>query len=184
MKKALLIAAAIMFVASSLFAQVRPPVGYIGIYTDGTRTANSVCPALYGSFTAWICCLPSVNGLQAAEFAVLFPATVVTTVTNQNPNITVALGTLAGGISVAFGEGLCQTDWTWTHNLVMLSLAAVPTKIEIIKHPTTQPPAYQFASCLAGYPIEPCIYLTPLYLCQTGPLGVEETNWGAIKSLF
>jgi hypothetical protein len=184
MKKALLIAAAVMFVASSLFAQVRPPIGYIGIYADGARTDNSVCPAQYGNFQAWIWCLPSVNGLQAAEFAVLFPATTVTLATVQNPNITVALGTLAGGISVAFGEGLCNTDWAWTHNLTMMSLAVVPTKIEIIKHPGTQPPAYQFASCEAGYPIEPCIYLTPLYLCQTGPLGVEETNWGAIKSLF
>ncbi len=185
MKKALLIAAAVMFVASSAFAQAKPPVGYIGIFADAARTTNSVCPAQYGQFQAWIYCLPSVNGLQAAEFAVSSPATAVTLVTNQNPLISVALGSLGAGISVAFSEGACQMDWVWTHNLVMMSLAAVPGQIKIIPHPGTLPvPAYQFATCQLGYPIEPCINLTPLYICSDGPLGVQETNWGAIKSLF
>jgi hypothetical protein len=185
MKKALLIAVAIMLFAGSVFAIDLPPVGYIGIYADVNRAANSVCPAMYGQCQAWIYCLPSVNGLQAAEFAVSFPATIVTLVTNQNPLITVALGSLPAGISVAFGETTCQRDWVWTHNLVLMSLAAIPTKIDIIPHPNVQPvPAFQFASCLAGYPIESCIYFTPLYLCQPGSVGVQETNWGAIKSLF
>jgi len=185
MKKALLIAAAVMFVASPLFAQVLPPVGYIGIYADAARASNTVCPAQYGQCQAWIYCLPSVRGLQAAEFAVSFPATIVTLATNQNPLITVALGSLPAGMSIAFGETTCQRDWVWTHNLVLMSLAAVPARIDIIAHPGTLPvPTFQFASCLPGYPIEPCIYLTPLYLCQPGPLGVQDKNWGAIKSLF
>jgi hypothetical protein len=185
MKKALLIAAAVMFVASSAFAQAKPPVGYIGIFVDAAHTVNSVCPALYGSTPAYIFCLPSVNGLQAAEFAVSFPATVVTLATVQNPGITVALGSLAAGISVAFGEGLCQADWVWTHQLTLMSMSVAPTKVDIIPHPGTLPaPAYQFATCQLGYPIEPCIYYTPLYFCQSGVVGVQETNWGAIKSLF
>lgn len=191
MKKALLIAAAVMFVASSVSA-VLPPIGYIGIFKDATHAtdpaANTVCPAAYGQCAAWIWCLPSENGLQAAEFAVLFPATVITLATVQNPSIPVALGTLPAGISVAFAEGLCQMDWVWTHQLTLMTLAAIPTKVEIIPHPGTLPvPAYQFATCELGYPIEPCINLTPLYFCWTpdpGPLGVQETNWGAIKSLF
>lgn len=196
MKKALLIAAAVMFVASS--AMALPATGYIGIFKDATHFVgdptdylnpyNSVCPALYGQFQAWIWCLPSVNGLQAAEFAVSFPPTVVTLATVQNPSISVALGSLAAGISVAFAEGQCQRDWAWTHQLTCMFLGGAQLKIDIIPHPGTLPvPAYQFASCLPGYPIEPIIYLTPLYLCFTpdpGPLGVEETNWGAIKSLF
>ena len=186
MKKAMLLAVAILLMAGALSAQTLPPIGYIGVYADAGRASNTVCPAQYGQFQAWIWCLPNVMGLQAAEFAVSFPATTVTLATVQNPAITVALGTLAGGISVAFGEGSCQMNWAWTHNLTMMSLAlpSVPGKIDIIKHPGTQPPAYQFATCEPGYPIVPCIYLTPLYICQSGPVGVEETNWGAIKSLF
>jgi len=186
MKKALFIAAAFMFVASSVMAEL-PPVGYIGIYRDATHlpTANTVCPAQYGQFSAWIWCLPSVNGLQAAEFAVSFPATTVTLATVKNPLIAVELGSLAAGISVALAEGACQLDWVYLYQLTMMSLAAVPAQIKIIAHPGTLPtPAYQFATCELGYPIEPCINLTPLYICQEGGYGVEETNWGAIKSLF
>jgi hypothetical protein len=146
-----------------------------------------------------------VNGLQAAEFAVRFPATITTLSTVKNPGITVELGTLANGISVAFGEGMCQTDWVWLYQLSLMSLApitpwnlpptyvypplpAIGTYVAIVPHPGTLPePAIQFASCLPGYPIEPFGNWTPLYLCYnpgSGPLGVEQTNWGAIKSLF
>jgi len=193
MKKALLIAAAVMFIASAASA-VLPPVGYIGIFKDATHAtdpaANTVCPGPYGMFQAWIWCLPSVNGLQAAEFAVSFPPTILVQATVKNAGITVELGTLAGGISVAFGEGLCQREWVNLYQLtcVVLSPTPITQKVDIIPHPGTLPtPAYQFANCLPGYPIEPCIYITPLYLCWTpdpGPLGVEQTNWGAIKSLF
>ncbi len=167
-----------------------PPVGYIGLFADGAHSVNTVCPSVYGQFTCWIWCLPSVNGLQAAEFAVSFPPTVITLVTVQNPNTVVALccGNLPTGVGIAFGEGQCQTDWVWLYQLSMMPLAATPARIEIVPHPGVWPvPAMQFASCLLGYPIEPCINLTPLYICWTpdpGPLGARETSWGAIKSLF
>jgi hypothetical protein len=216
MKKALLIAAAVMFVASSVFA-VLPPKGYIGLFTDATHSVgdpefypnahNTVCPAPYGTFPCWIWCLPSVNGLQAAEFAVFYPPTIITLATVKNPGITVELGTLPTGISVAFGEGACQMDWVWLYQLNLMNLAPIPIwalppnytypglppsppamYVAIIPHPGTLPaPAIQFASCLPGYPIEPFRNWTPLYLCYdpgSGPLGVEQTNWGAIKSLF
>jgi hypothetical protein len=196
MKKALLIAAVIMFVASSAFA-VLPPKGYIGLFKDALHDATPpingsdywVCPAQYGNFACWIWCLPSVNGLQAAEFAVSFPATTVTLATVKNPGITVELGSLAAGISVAFGEGLCQTDWVWLYQLTMMQLGppVLAAKIDIILHPGTLPfPSMQFASCLPGYPIEPFTYLVPLYICWPPDysVGVQETNWGAIKSLF
>jgi hypothetical protein len=191
MKKALLIAAAVMFIAGAVNAQVLPPVGYIGIFTDMTHNtdpaANYVCPpAPYVSFQAVIWCLPSEFGLQAAEFAVGLPPTVIETAAVKNPAITVELGARATGISVAFGEGSCNRDWVWLYQLTYLPLAVAPVKVEIIPHPGTLPlPAYQFANCLPGYPIEPCLYLTPLYVCfNPSPLGVEQTNWGAIKSLF
>lgn len=190
--KILLAAVAIIIVASSAFAL--PDTGYIGLFIDATHNtdpaANTVCPAAYGQFMCWIWCLPSVNGLQAVEFAVGFPSTVVTLAVVQNPCITIGLccGTLSTGISVAFAEGCCQMDWVWTHQITMMSLAATPAKIAIAPNQNVLPvPAYQFASCEPGYPIEPCIYLTPLYICWSpdpGPLGVREESWGAIKSLF
>jgi hypothetical protein len=189
MKKAMLLAVAILLFAGSAFAL--PPQGYIGVFKDATHNTlpgqNTVCPPQYGQFGAWIFCLPSVNGLQAAEFAVSLPATTVTLATVKNPAITVELGSLAAGISVAFGEGQCQMDWVYIYQLTMMQLGppTVPAQIKIIVHPGTLPaPAYQFATCQLGYPIEACRNLTPLYICSDGPLGVQETNWGAIKSLF
>jgi len=180
MKKAMLLAAAILLFAGSVSAG-----GYIGIYADGAHSVRTICPAQYGQFPVWIWCLPSNYGLQAAEFAVSFPATVVTLATVKNPGITVELGSLAAGVSVAFGEGSCNLDWVWVYQLTCMSLATVPAQIRIIPHPGTLPaPTYQFANCLPGYPIEPCKNLTPLYLCSDGPLGVQDKNWGAIKSLF
>ena len=100
-----------------------------------------------------------------------------------NPGIHLALGSLTGGISVAFGEGRCQRDWVYLYDITMVSLDAVAASISIIPHPGLQPlPAYQFATCELGYPIERCIYLTPLYTCWSW--GVEQASWGAIKSLF
>ena len=188
MKKALLIAAAVMFVASSAFAL--PGTGYIGLFKDVTHNtdpaANTVCAGPYGMIHCWIWALPSARGLQAAEFKINFPAVALVQTTVKNPSITAELGTLANGISVAFGS--CQMDWLWIYDLgiVILSPTPVIAKIDIVEHPTTLPlPAIQFANCQLV--LEPFIYLTPLYLCwvpDPGPLGVQETNWGAIKSLF
>jgi hypothetical protein len=215
MKKALLIAAAVMFMAGAAFA-VPPPIGHIGIFKDATHyvgdpaaflsSANTVCPAAYSTFAAWIWVWPGEHGLQAAEFAVYFPPTVVTLATVKNPGITVELGALPTGMSVAFGEGMCQADWVWIYQLTLMNLAPIapwnlPTTykypplppppamyVAIIPHPGTLPaPAFQAATCELGYPIEPLVNWTPLWLCydpQSGPLSVQETSWGAIKSLF
>lgn len=189
MKRALLIASAAVLVAGAAFATTLP-IGYIGVFADETHTmspaGNYACPAQYGQFHAWIWCLPSVRGLQAAEFKLGIPATVVQLAAAKHPLIAVELGALASGISVALEEGACQTDWVYLYDLTMMLLAATPAKIEILPHPGTLPkPAYQFASCLPGYPIEACRYLTPLYVCWApSPIGVEETSWGAIKALF
>ena len=48
---------------------------------------------------------------MAAEFAVSFPATTVEISHVKNPGIAVEFGRLSAGISVAFGEGMCQRDW-------------------------------------------------------------------------
>jgi hypothetical protein len=189
MKRALLVASAAMLVAGAAFATTLP-IGYIGVFSDETHTMDSTgnfaCPALYGQFQAWIWCLPSIRGLQAAEFALGVPSTVVRLATAKNGIIILELGSLDTGMSVAFAEGDCKTDWVWLYNLTMMLLAPTPAKIEILPHPGVLPyPAYEFASCLPGYPIEECRYLTPLYVCWTpSPIGVEETSWGAIKSLF
>ncbi len=189
MKRVLLIVSVAVLMAGAAFTTTLP-IGYIGVFADDTHTmgpaGNYACPAQYGQFHAWIWCLPSVRGLQAAEFKLGVPSTVVRLATVTHAIITLELGSLDDGMSVVFAEGDCKTDWVWLYDLTMMLLAPTPAKMEILPHPGTLPaPAYQFASCLPGYPIEACRYLTPLYVCWApSPIGVEETSWGAIKALF
>jgi len=154
--------------ASDLQPNILPQTGYIGVWEDANHVDCDVFPPQYTQFDVYIWCLPSVRGLQAAEFAVSFPATVVILATVQYPDITLSLGSFPAGISVAFGEGNCQMDWVWTHRVRCLSLANTPGYIGIIPHPGTLPvPAYQFASCQVGYPIEPCLNISRLYVNQS-----------------
>jgi hypothetical protein len=185
MRKVLLIAAAIVFVSGSASA-IPPPIGYIGIFKDATHDIGwgGVCPAQYAQFHAWIWCLPGENGFMAAEFAVSFPATAVEQYHVMNPGITVELGSsLAAGTQLAFGEGLCQVDWVWLYDITLVLLNGAYSEIRIVPHPDVLPiPAYQAATCELGYPIEPLLNLTPLYICPAWD--VEESSWGKIKSLF
>ena len=154
--------------ASELQPNILPQTGYIGIWADANHVDCDVFPPQYTQFDAYIWCLPSVRGLQAAEFAVSFPATVIILAIVQYPDIALSLGSFPAGISVAFGEGNCQMDWVWTHRVRCLSLTNTPGYIGIIPHPGTLPaPAYQFASCQAGYPIEPCLNISRLYVNQS-----------------
>lgn len=177
MKKALLIGLAMLFVAGAANAQL----SYMGLFADA---GHSICavnnPGGFFPFTMYIWILPGVNGMQAAEFMIAYPATVIGSTVTQNPEITVALGSLTAGISVAYGT--CNTGWTWTHNQACYLTATTPGIIEIVAHPTAF--AYQVATCELGYPIEPAIKLTHLYLNQECVYGVEDATWGSIKSLF
>jgi len=178
MKKALLIGLAMLFVASAVNAG---EFSYIGLFSDDAHSLCSVMsPGGFFPFRMYVWILPGVNGMQAAEWMIAYPANVIGSTVTQNPAITVALGSLNAGISVAFGE--CNTQWVWTHyqDCYLTSLDA--TIIEIVPHPTAF--AYQVATCELGYPIEPAIRLTHLYMNQPCVYAVEDATWGSIKSLF
>ncbi len=140
--------------------------GYIGIWADANHYFCDASPIMYTLFDAWIWCVPSQLGLIAAEFAVSIPATVILISTVKNPDIVqppVLEPPITQGASVMFNS--CQYEWTWTHHLTCMELATIPDVIQIIPHPGVQPqPAYQFHNCEPGYPVEPCVILTNLYL--------------------
>ena len=94
MKKAMLLAVAVLLVAGSAFALRSNGLHrcFQGCDTHTDVGGNSICPAQYGQFRLGFGVLPSENGLQAAEFAVSFPATIIVSATVKNPGITVELG--------------------------------------------------------------------------------------------
>jgi hypothetical protein len=180
MKKALLIGVAMLLVASAVSAG--PDTGYIGLFADAGHSVCSVMGAGFTPFTMWIWCLDEQPGLTAVEFAVLFPPDVIASTTTLNPLITVSLGTLTGGTSVAFGT--CQNDYVWTHQVACYLIDLNPNVIRIIADPTALPPAYLIATCDVGNPLIGPVIWSNLYLNQTCVIATQNASWGAIKSLF
>ena len=182
MKKALLLGLAILLISGAATAQG----GYIGLYADEGRTTQCVSGEGFYSVSMWVWCLPGEKGQICAEFLVTYPLnTIQSTVTWNDPLISVTLGDLPSGLSVCYQE--CQWDWNWPCYQLVYVTDPTQTVIEIGPHPDVA--VYQFANCDPGYPVEPCTAY-PSMLLNVLPedcpeiVGTEETSWGAIKSLF
>jgi hypothetical protein len=169
------------------FERIAPSVyGYIGLYLDANHSHTEVSSS--GGFTPfvyYVWCLPSENGMMCAEFMVNASANLIrSTVTSNVPIISVSLGGLSSGISVCFNS--CQTDWTWTHQQVCYITSADEGFIEIVEHPEAG--AYQFANCLTGYPIEPALIMSRIYVNRSEPpppptVTLLESFSAAMKSM-
>ncbi len=179
MKKVLLLTVAILMFSSLAIAQ-NPPQGYIGIFADETKSSNCYEGDLMAPMYMYIWCLPSEYGQMAAEFMVTYPANVITSTVTAAPHIAVSMGDLASGISYSYTE--CQWDWHWDYKQLMYVTDSSGTQVDIVAHPDVG--TYQFSNCEDGFPIEPCIYYTPLYLNVCGPTGTDDASWGAIKGMY
>jgi len=181
MKKALLIGVAMLLVATA--ASAGPNTGYIGLFSDGAHSAcNFVATAPFTPFTLWIWCLDEQPGLTAVEFAISFPSNVLASTTTINPLITVSLGSLTGGTSVAFGT--CQNDYVWTHQVACYAMSTAASAITIIPDPTALPPAYLIATCDVGNPLIGPVIWNNLQLNGPCVVATQNASWGAIKSMF
>jgi hypothetical protein len=187
MKKALLVAVVLLMVAGVARAQQSDPLGYIGLFTgeDHSYWCASNETAFY-PVEVWILCFPGSLGQICAEFMLCSPANVITsTVTWNEPLISVSLGDLDVGLSVCYVA--CQTDWHWIAHRLYYVTDLTQSYIEICPHPDVG--VYQFSNCEDGYPIEPCVKLTHMYLNYTSEddeckaMGTESASWGAIKAM-
>lgn len=193
MKRALLLALMLFFVTGGALAQL-PPQPYIGLFTTAahdTWCATGV-PSPFYVVEMWIFCLPSVNGMLCAEFAISYPASsvITATVTSNTPIISVAQGDLATGMSVCYIE--CQYAWNWCFHQTFYVNGTDQVLAELVPHSAPQITQLQFASCeTPQYPIEQAVKFTNLYInydpitapeCQV--TGTESKSWGAIKTLY
>jgi hypothetical protein len=207
MKKALLIAAFMMFVAGAAYAAF-PYVGlYAGMYDmesgeeglgGSDHSACSVTvPAIFTDIEMWIWWLPDpVKGLATVEFKMTYPVTTFigqSTVTS-NPALATELGTLGGGIASTFGGLNCQYEWIWTHHQT-LTVKRIPPMtnssgvVTIVADPGLPQPPYTVivSSCEPLFPIYECTVLNDLGVnkaCDIFAVGVQSKSWGAIKSLY
>jgi hypothetical protein len=194
MKKGLLIAFAVLLFAINVSAGDNPYIGIFATDVAETDAPHSICgisPPLNETFVMWIWILPSSRGMNAAEFRLRLPLNV----TNDpiwgteeepvgelmNPDITLALGGLTAGTSIAFNG--CQNGWTWTHKRAYFAKTNTLARFFYIDiHPTAL--GINVASCELGNPLEPATKLTNLYLYTPCVYATKASTWGAIKSLF
>jgi hypothetical protein len=191
MKHILLAAAIVASLAVSVSAKL-PARGNISLYADGARAYNAYCAIPWGYSIAkadvWVWCQPGENGLWGVEFAVSYPSNVMADRVTYNGALALRQGSLLAGVSASFGA--CQWDWCWIAHQTLYVSSLDKTYLEIAPHPVSG--FFQFFNCSAGYPAEPCLKGTNLYLnAATTPclapetaIGVGASTWGAVKSLF
>jgi hypothetical protein len=162
--------------------------GYIGLFADELHSSWCATGVGFYAVEMWIWCVPNVvEGTICSEFRVCYPANVIqSTVTWNDAIISVSLGDLPSGLSVCYI--MCQWDWYWIAHQALWVTDPTMTIVYICVHPDTG--EYSFANCTPGYPMEPCIIYTNLYL-NYGPaepecLGTatQSASWGAIKSMI
>jgi len=102
----------------------------------------------------WVWVKPSDVGLKGIEFSLGYPSGAYPGEVHANPDISLELGYLQGGVSAVFGP--CQTDWVWTHRQVFYVFSTEARGyFTINEHPTAAPYFKQYASCEEGFPIYP-----------------------------
>ena len=188
MKRYLMIFLAVLLFSTAVSAQTN---GYIGLFADDTHTTWCTAAAtIPGAFTMYIIALPRDDGMFCAEFAIQMPAdpTLVMATATPNPDNSVIMGDLASGVSFCYL--VCQNDWVWIYNVMMVDQAGNQNMVQIVPHPDAGGP--WFANCvLPDRPIYEAVVFTNLYVNYENGVDPEcsetataERTWGAIKSLY
>ena len=141
--KPILLLMLIIVMVSAVHAQL-PEQPYIGLFAGEDRTSSCVTGTGFYQVEMWIWCLSSDGGQMCAEFAIQYPSNVIwSTVTNNDPIISVMLGGLPDAVSVCYNE--CQYDWIWPFHQRLYVTDSEPSWVEIIAHPEAG--QVQFANC-------------------------------------
>jgi len=185
MKKALLIAAAILFVASALNANA-----YIGIWNDiGHQVCSVAATTPYSTFSGYLMAYPPEIGMKSVECSVQIPTTVYKIGEVANPDINLTMIHANGlGYGGTWNFATCHNDWTYVYQWTFLIYNVPPGPVPVVDvitigpHYGAVPVAANMATCLVTK-IQPTL-LTHLYINQPCEYAVEEASWGAIKSMF
>jgi hypothetical protein len=140
----------------------------------------------------WIWCLPGMDGLMGAEFAMDYPAGVIPGTADRNTIYPVQIGDLSSEDGVAISASECQTDWVWLFRQTLHITSDEPMEVRL-EGSTLGNFVYEWpihTSCEDGFPIYHLYALNYLYInyssgsVECAMLGTKNKSWGAIKSLF
>lgn len=182
MKKALLLGAALMFIASGASAQL------IGLFTDVERTEWNATSS-GGIVTVYVFALPTPAGMTCLELS--------TEASNDNfmafattwhaDIVEPKLGNIPNENLVACWAS-CKDDWTMfcSAGLFMQSAEELIITVAPYKNPT-QPFPKMLTCALPADELEAYAYsMVCINTAEPCPLetAVEESTWGAIKNLY
>lgn len=179
--KWILLALALCVSTFPSYAQT-PPNTYIGVYLDDTHTSWCVTQAPPYTVEIWFWALPGIEGLLGAVFDIEYHGVELVGDRVYHPNILI-LPKKCSPPCPSFSRGYidCQSDWVWLFHETIMVATTEPTTIEV------QPFLAQFSDVIAyncDDVDQPAIVLSTVYLNTCGPLPVENTTWGSIKSLY
>ena len=159
-------------------------VPHMGVYFTYTPTQMHYNPTMFEQFYGYVYAQNTGCFLTAAEFALELPPGVV--IMSYTLPTAVTLGTLPEGISMAIWPPMDGWSYNLLATVLFMAINACPpggsmvdAPIRVIAHPETG--LIQGACFPENYLFE-YTGLTSI-LCPL-TVGVQETNWGAIKSLF
>ncbi len=181
MKKAVFLAALL-----TLAAGAAQGASYIGLYADPAHLVCQMRTLQYVPFDCYVFMINSDGtGIKGAEYKVVFPSGYIIAFTVANPDITVILRDPFCGTILTFET--CWMDWVWSHKFTCISLIEPAPAVITVEGNPDDYYLLQIVSCEPGLPAYPLTILNPLFLNSFGSgceIAVEESSWGAIKSLF
>jgi hypothetical protein len=177
MKKIFWLGIMLLLLVAPASAQ-RPANAYFGLFIDEART--DWCISGIGFKTMYLVVLPSENDLWCSELS----TTVVGSglrffAPDWNPDTAEpVMGGIPGDLAQCFVN--CHDDWIYVCIVEMVVEDETPKSIEIGPYQTQPYP--NALDCYGGE--GEAIPFTTFYINGCGPIAVEETSWGAIKSLY
>jgi hypothetical protein len=174
-----------------------PPVSYLGIYADETRTAWCASGSPSYDIDMWVFAVLSEGGLREYNFDISFPPNVVVASMVLNLDSSIPIICLPGycttppGLYGAFD--LCvpaRFSPVWLVHATLSVVSSDPGIVEIVSTAGNRfyPPTLSTTTCGGG--AESPIILSKLFVnyAPTAPecsgLAVNPASWGAIKALY
>ena len=177
MKKVTLLVIALLFVSGSVSGQA------LSLYADADRTTWELSGLpQYSLVSMYLFVAPTEDGVKCVELNVsALCGAYMPFVPVYNPDVRdPIMGTIPGDLACCLQS--CHLDWVWICNVTIL-LQATPLNFWV--QPFQGPPVQPFPKIVTCLDDEIEAYIwRPLIIngyCETA---VEESSWGAIKSMY
>jgi hypothetical protein len=188
MKKVLLLSLAVMLIASTAFGQA----GFIGLWSDAGASNCFADASIFGIVTIYVIHM-NTPGASGAQFLVVDDAGLAPTFWLSD-SYTAGVFNIANshaGLALSYNACVVSPFQSMVMSYFAQSTTTPCVKTEVIPDPAAASGNIDIPDCTAPIPVKLKGGGSILYWngnntdCPCGPVvGVEETSWGQIKSLY